>query len=109
MVWLLFIRHAVKRRGAYVLLVIGLCIASPRPAEANLISGLTKIVAGVFQLPVSILAGTFTGPPVIGTLMGAVNGTFRTVSFIAGGATELALDGVSLAKAAAPYVLPFLL
>ncbi len=99
----------LARAGAYALLAIGLWCVNPRPAEANVISGLSKIVAGVFQLPVSILAGTFTGPPIVGTLMGAVNGTIQTVTLIGGGALELAADGAALAKAAAPYVLPFVL
>ena len=86
-----------------------LVCSAPRSAEANLISGLTKIVSGAFQLPLSILVGTFTGPPVVGTLMGAVNGTIRTVALVAGGTLEVAADGVALAKRAAPFVLPFLL
>ena len=102
-------RFSVKRSGACALLVIGLWCVNPRPAEANVVSGLSKIVAGVFQLPVSILVGTFPGPPVVGTLMGVVNGTIRTVTLVGGGALELAADGAALAKAAAPFVLPFVL
>ena len=104
-----FQTKAIKRTTAVWLIAAGLVCSAPRQAEANLISGLTKIVAGAFQLPLSVLVGTFSGPPVVGTLMGVVNGTMRTVALVGGGALEVAADGVALAKRAAPYVLPFLL
>lgn len=85
------------------------CTFFPRNAEANILAGVTKMVVGVFAIPLSTLAGTFSGPPILGTLMGAVNGTIRGVTLVTSGALELALDGAGLAKAAAPYVLPFLL
>ncbi len=84
------------------------CAFFPRPAEANIVSGVTKMVVGIFSIPLTTLAGTFSGPPIFGTLMGAVNGTIRGVGLVTSGALELALDGAGLAKAAAPYVLPFL-
>lgn len=95
--------------GFLLSIVIAGVLCGAEPAEANIVSGLSKIVAGAFQLPLSVLVGTFSGPPIVGTLMGAVNGTIRTVSLVAGGTLELATDGVALAKRAAPYVLPFLL
>ena len=60
-------------------LLSGLCLAVP-PAEAAIVRGVQKIIAGVFTLPLSVLAGTFNGPPLVGTLMGAVNGTMTSVS-----------------------------
>lgn len=89
--------------------VIGVLAANPPVAEANVISGLTKIVAGVLNMPLSVLAGTMSGPPLVGTLLGAVNGTLQGIGMVAGGALELAMDGVALAKMAAPFVLPFVL
>jgi len=79
------------------------------PAFANPISGVLKIVAGVLRVPIGVLAGTFSGPPIIGTIAGAFNGTIQGISLVASGATELAFDGLALAKMAAPYLLPFLL
>ena len=77
-------------------------------AEAGIVRGVQRIVAGAFALPLNIIQGTFSGPPVVGTLMGAVNGTFQTVSLVTGGAFEMVAGAIPLAKAAAPYVLPFL-
>ncbi len=84
-----------------------LVIGAPA-ASANPLSGLVKIVAGVLQPVAGILAGTFGGPPLVGTLVGAVNGTFQGLGLVASGVTELAFDGVSLARMVAPYALPFL-
>ncbi len=67
------------------------------------------MVAGVLQVPVSLIVGTFSGPPIIGTLFGAVNGAIKGVGMVAGGVLELGMDGIGLAKMAAPYVLPFVL
>lgn len=85
-----------------------LIIGAP-PAYANPVSGLVKIAAGIFRPIAGILAGTFGGPPIVGTLVGAVNGTVQGVGLVASGVTELAFDGVSLAKSFAPYLLPFVL
>ena len=78
-------------------------------AEAAIVKGLQEVLAGLFQVPLSTLAGTFRGPPVIGTVVGAASGILSGVGLVAHGALELALSGVGLAKSAAPYVLPFVL
>lgn len=90
-------------------IVVFLLTAYPRAAHANPVSAVGKVVAGVLQVPVSIIVGTFSGPPVLGTLMGAANGILQGTGMIAGGVLELGMDGIGLAKMAAPYVLPFLL
>jgi len=82
-------------------------LISPAPAEAGLISGIQKILAGILQPPLSTLVGTFTGPPVLGTVMGAANGLVNGTGMVLGGALEVVGAGVSLAKMVAPYVLPF--
>ncbi|MBI2104414.1 MAG: hypothetical protein HYT90_02365 [Candidatus Omnitrophica bacterium] len=89
--------------AAFLALTLGLA----SPAEAGLISGIQKIVGGIFQLPLSTLVGTFTGPPLLGTAMGAVNGLVSGTGMVLGGALEVTGAGVSLAKMVAPYVLPF--
>lgn len=83
-------------------------LAAASPAEARLGRGLSKIIGGVFQLPLGILGGTLSGPPVIGTAFGAVQGALNTVGLLASGTLELAASSFSVAKAAAPLVLPFL-
>ena len=91
-----------------VALVFSLIIGAV-PAQADVIRGLGKIVAGVFAIPISTVAGTFGGPPILGTLMGLANGTINTVGLIAGGTLEVAASAVPVAKAVAPFFLPFLL
>ena len=88
------------------LLGLWCCVPS---AEADIIRGIQRIVAGVFALPLNTIQGTFSGPPVIGTLLGAVNGTINTVTLVAGGALDILDTAVPLAQAVAPYVLPFVI
>ena len=95
------------RLGALAL-AAAVWLLAPPPAHAGLIGGITKIITGVFQLPVSTLVGTVSGPPIIGTLLGAVNGVIGTTTLLAGGVLEIAASAIPLAKAAAPFVLPFL-
>ena len=79
------------------------------PAEAAIVRGIQEVLAGVLQIPLSTIAGTFNGPPIIGTLFGALGGAVKGVGLVAHGALELAASGVSLAKTIGPYLLPFLL
>jgi hypothetical protein len=79
------------------------------PAEAAVVKGLMQLIGGVLRVPASILAGTVNGPPLVGTLLGAVNGVVGGVGMVASGALELASSGVAVAKMVAPYLLPFLL
>ena len=92
---------------AWGIIIAAMCLLSASTAEAAIVRGIQEVVGGIFQLPLSILAGTFNGPPVVGTLMGALSGTLKGVGLVAHGALELAASGVSIAKAAAPYILPF--
>ena len=84
------------------------CILTP-PAEAAVFRGIAKIIGGVFQVPAAILSGTFTGPPVVGTLFGAVNGAVGGLGMVASGVLDLASSAFGIAKAAGPYVIPFVL
>ena len=101
--------NATLRRlviGLILILVIG---TVPSTAEANVFSGVGKILIGVLQIPLQALAGTIGGPPVAGTVFGLINGTIQGLGLVAGGAMELAGDGIALGKMVAPYLLPFLL
>ena len=99
---------ARRSAGALALMLGAIVVAAP-PAEAAIFRGIQEIVAGVFQVPLSTLVGTFSGPPIVGTLFGAVSGLVQGVGLVAHGTLELAASGVSMAKAVAPYVLPFVL
>jgi hypothetical protein len=90
-------------------LALTLMLAAPPSAAADLIRGVGKIITGVLAVPVSVLQGTVHGPPVFGTVAGAINGAIAGVSLVAGGALEVVASGLPLVKAAAPFVLPFLL
>ena len=96
-------------RAACALAGAAIWLLAPLPAHAGLVQGLGKIVAGVFQLPVAVLAGTASGPPILGTLLGVVNGAIGAVTLLAGGTLEVAAAAIPLARAAAPFVFPFVL
>lgn len=58
--------------------------------------GFFRIFTAAFQLPRYLIHKTLTGPPIVGTLDGAVTGAFYTVSSVVGGAFDIA-------RGAAPY------
>ncbi|MBI3458363.1 MAG: hypothetical protein HY002_21540, partial [Candidatus Rokubacteria bacterium] len=64
--------HATRCLAAAAFLVVTLGLASP--AEAGLIRGIQEVVAGILQVPIATLVGTFSGPPVLGTVLGTANG-----------------------------------
>lgn len=97
-----------RRHCLWGAVIIGSWLAWQPAAEAAIVKGVTEIVSGILQIPFSTLAGTFQGPPILGTVMGALNGLLGGTSLVAHGALELAVSGLSIAKTVAPYVLPFL-
>jgi hypothetical protein len=99
----------MKRMWLAIAAVLAHLLLRVPVAEAAIVRGLKEIIGGVLQLPLSTLAGTFSGPPILGTAFGAINGTFRGISSVAHGALELAASGVAIAKTVAPFLLPFLL
>ena len=94
--------------AAAAALLVGLVLFTP-PAEAGIVRGVQEIIAGVLQVPLSTLAGTFGGPPIAGTLFGAASGIFNGVGLVASGVLNVAFGALGIAKSVAPYVLPFLL
>ena len=92
--------------GGLVVAVVMVADWQP-PAEAAIVKGIMEIVSGVLQVPMSTLAGTFNGPPLVGTILGAANGLITGTGLVAHGALELGVSAVSIAKTVAPYVLPF--
>lgn len=57
-----------------------------------------RILAGVVEIPRAILAGTLGGPPILGTVAGAIGGTINAVGLVAGGTLETAMSSIGLAK-----------
>ncbi len=64
--------------------------------------------AGLFAIPAGLLSGTATGPPLVGTVFGAISGTMTGAGLLLSGAWDLVTSGVAVAKMAAPFVLPFI-
>ena len=89
------------------LVCVAVLLVAPPAAHADIIRGLTKIIGGVLSVPMSVLSGTFNGPPVIGTLVGAVNGVVGGVGSVLSGVLDVASSAIPIAKVVAPYVLPF--
>ena len=58
--------------------------------------GFFRIFTAAFQLPIYLIQKTLNGPPIVGTVDGALSGTFYTVSSVVGGTFDLA-------RGAAPY------
>jgi hypothetical protein len=81
-----------------------LILAAPPPSHAlikrsdtaRFASGLTRALFSPLQIPLQALKGTTNGPPIAGTLIGLVSGTFGTVTNLVGGTFEMV-------GAAAPY------
>ena len=98
-----------RRTGLVVGAAVFISLLMPATASADIIRGVGKILMGVLGVPLDTIAGTFSGPPIIGTLMGALRGLFSGVGMVLGGTLEVAMDGLSLAKSLAPYLLPIFL
>ena len=96
----------MRRVGLITFLVgVGWLLLAP-PAHADILRGIGKMISGVLQVPLSTLAGTFTGPPILGTVIGALSGTFSGVGMALSGVLDLADSAIPIAKAVAPYLIP---
>ena len=89
-------------------LTCGLLLAVPQTAHAALGRALGSLIAGLIEIPRATLAGTFGGPPVVGTVFGLLSGAVNTVGYLANGTLELAGSAIPLAKTIGPMLLPFL-
>ncbi len=90
-----------------VALVLLLGPATPK-AHAGFLDGVGDVVAGAFALPLDILSGTFSGPPVIGTVSGVLNGAMHTIGYTARGVFKLAGAAAPVAMSVAPFLPIFL-
>ena len=100
--------NTLRRLSVVAIVTIGLLCMTP-VAEANLIRGLQEVIGGVLQVPLSTLTGTFSGPPVLGTILGALSGVVHGVGMVAMGAFDIAASAVPIAKTIAPFLIPVFL
>ena len=91
-----------------LVVVITLLVAMP-DAHAAIGRAIGDLLAGVFELPRSTLAGTLSGPPILGTVAGALGGAFRTVGYLVQGTFELVASAIPIAKAIGPFLIPIFL
>ena len=87
-----------------IVVVAVLLVAPAAPASASLGAGIAYLLGGVFEPVRQTLAGTFGGPPILGTAFGLVGGTLRGAMMVVRGALEL----VPVAAKLAPLVPLFL-
>ncbi len=77
-------------------------------ADNDLVGGVGDIVTGVLAIPFDVLAGTFNGPPVIGTIGGALHGTIYALSSVTRGLLRLIGVAIPIAEKVAPLIPIFL-
>ena len=108
---------AKAARVLRIALVVGLVVilisgpgAAPAHADevGGLLGGVGDILSAAFALPVGILQGTMSGPPIIGTIGGVLGGTLNTVSLALRGVLRLAGVALPLAAKVAPLLPLFL-
>ena len=67
--------------------------------------GISRLLTAPFQMPRYLIEGTLSGPPLLGTVGGALKGTLYTVSSVLNGTLDIARGAVPYAKYAAPFLL----
>ena len=92
------------RRALCIAVVSILLVVPAAPASASLGAGIAYLLGGVFEPVRQTLAGTFSGPPILGTAFGLVGGTLRGAMMVVRGALEL----VPVAAKLAPLIPVFL-
>ena len=98
------------RRTVPAVVVVSLSVLlMAAPAEASISSGILKIINGILYVPAATLRGAVNGPPAVGLVVGALNGVLGGATLVTRGVFDLAASGLSIAKKAAPFVLPFVL
>ena len=98
-----------RRRGLASLVFVAVLFLAAPPAHADIVRGIEKIISGALAIPMSTLSGTFNGPPIIGTLLGAVRGAFTGVGSVLSGVLDVASSAIPIAKAVAPFLIPVFL
>ena len=91
--------------------IVGLLLFQPAvraDVGGDVLGGFTDLLTGLFAIPMGILQGTMSGPPIVGTVAGALTGTFHAIGSTLGGVYRLIRAAIPIAGSAAPY-LPFVL
>ena len=104
-------RHRIRRTviGLFVALVVLEGFAQPAQADTGgLVGAVQDVFGAVVAIPFGAVAGTFNGPPVVGTVFGAVGGALQGILLTARGALKLVGVAIPLAAKAAPLI-PLLL
>lgn len=84
----------MRRRAANVLVLLfvfpTIGLSAEQKADPSFMRGLGKTLDGVvLELPKTILEGTLAGPPVVGTVMGALGGAARALQKTFSGLAEM--------------------
>lgn len=83
---------------------IALMLSWAPSAHASLLGGLARIIGGVLEVPRSILVGTATGFPIVGTVFGALAGVVNGTGMAAQGAFEAVGSVVPLVLKIVPLI-----
>lgn len=91
--------------------VVGLVVATRAPAaraDDDLLGGVADIVNGALSIPAGAIAGTLSGPPILGTVTGTLLGALNTLSLATRGVLRLVGVAIPIASHLAPLLPIFL-
>lgn len=101
--------HGIVAGLFVLLLVAGPPMASVSADDENdLIGGIGDIVGGALSIPMGVLAGTISGPPILGTVSGALAGTLNTLTQTTRGVLRLLGVAIPIVERLAPFLPIFL-
>jgi len=96
------------RRGLLVAGIAGLLAVGPAApaahADYDLVGAVGDVVVGALAIPVDTIAGTLTGPPILGTVGGLLHGVLRTIGMTSRGLLRIAGMAVPVATSLAPFL-----
>ena len=97
------------------LVIVGVMLAvvvAPQMARADdaggLMSGISDLFSGIFAIPVGVISGTLSGPLIIGTVGGALQGVLNTIGYTTRGVLQILGVAIPIATKAAPLIPVFL-
>ncbi len=65
--------------------------AAEAPRDPSFLHGVGAVVHGLlFEFPLTVIDGTLTGPPIAGTVVGAIAGVPKALQKVAAGIAEMA-------------------
>lgn len=76
--------------------------------DNEVLGGIGDILGGALSLPMGALAGTLSGPPIIGTVNGVLFGALNTLSQTTRGILRLTGVAIPIAAKLAPFLPIFL-